>query len=407
LAFFETVLLLLAAALIASTAKTAVSRSGLSRLRASLYCAIGLLVTQLAVAAIGVRAMELDKIRDFTGFYIGARLLGTDRIYDVPANVAMQRTLTGRTKDDVVFVRPPFWAAAIKPLTALPYRKALLLWKLLIIGCTLSFIWLFPLCPRRYTAIGVFWSLPVALAVAIAQDTPLILLWLALALMAWRCGRPMLCGALLALCLPKFYALVMLPLLLFQRRYFKVLTGFATVGLVAVAINFAVQPNWIRLYWAALNLPARHMNGRPSMMPNFYSLFAWTGHPGTGVVIGVAVVMVALWPICRKASFELALTSCLLGGVFASYHANDSDAILAIPALLGAAAQYRQLVPWAAVALSPVAFAGFLFYWPSIAAPMFLLPCLAIIVFVGIQHVVGDKGHDKRREPIGAIGESG
>ena len=121
-----------------------------------------------------------------------------------------------------------------------------------------------------------------------------------------------------------------------------------------VAINFLVQPDWLHLYWKALNMPQANMNARAGVMPNFYASFYWTGHPAPGVAAGALMVGAVLWPVCRRFGFEVALPFCILGGTLVSPHTNHLDALLAIPALLIAAQRIPGLTVAVSVLLSPV-----------------------------------------------------
>jgi hypothetical protein len=318
----------------------------------AVVCLVGI---SLTLMLFGKKLIFPGIVVDFTGFWIGAQLLGTPHIYDVPSNLALQKTIVGIVKEDLIYVQPPFLAAAVRPLTLLPYMQAMVVWKVLILGAFVAFVWLFPTSPRRYTAIAICWSLPASIALVHGNDSPLILLLVALSLLCWKKGREYLAGAMLGLCLIKFHFLTLLPLVLFRREYRRPLRGFIAVAAVLISINFLVQPDWVRLYWQALTLPQRTMNGLPTRMPNFYASFFWTGHPALGVALGALVVISILWPVCRRLPFEVAVPLCIMGGMLISPHTNHLDGILAIPALLTVAYRWPRLRPIAWIALSPAA----------------------------------------------------
>ncbi len=294
-------------------------------------------------------------VSDFTGFVVGSELLGTPQLYDVSANLGVQNALTGRTAGYVIYNRPPFWAALLKPFSFIPHILALVLWKLLMIGALVGFVRRWPLVPTRFTALAVCCSLPAGIAISRANDAPLILLLVALSVVFWQRGHGLLAGMMLGLCLAKFHFFVFLPLVLFRRRHWRPLAGFAAVAAVIVAVNFLVQPGWPLQYWKALQLPLQTINVNPALEPNFYASFFWTGHAAVGVALGVLIVGALLWPACRTTPFEIAVPLCLLGGVLAAPHTNDLDAILAIPALLAVARFYPHLRLTACLLLSPLA----------------------------------------------------
>jgi hypothetical protein len=319
-------------------------------------------------------------VNDFTGFWIGAKLLGTKYLYDIPANLAMQSAITGRTFDVLIFVRPPFFAAAMRLFTLMPYLTALRVWQLTLAAALVLFVAVYPLAPRRYTMLALAWSILIPIdVIALPNDAPLILLFVALSMFFWSQGRPALSGAMLGLCLAKFHFFVFVPLLLLKRENRKVLAGFAAVASILMIINFWAQPDWIRLYWQALNMPQRSMNSRPRLMPNFYASFFWTGHPGIWVVIGALLIGGILWQVTRHFPFDTALAFCVLGGLLAAPHANNVDGLLAIPALLAVAQRSQAFALAAALLLSP---AGAMLYCSgplTIGPAIFVGACLILM----------------------------
>ena len=360
--------------------KTSIQQeSGLSRRVDDLSSRACFLLCILGIAVIAsawrTNLITIDGVHDFTGFLVGSRLLGTPYLYDVPANLAVQKALTGHTAPGVIFVRLPYWAFVIRPFTWLDYRFALLIWKLLMVGALVAFSFCFPSVPRKYIALTLCWSLPLANALSISNDSPLILQLIALSLLAWRKGQHMLAGLALGLCLTKFHFLVFLPFLLLQRKYWRVLAGFSIPATLALVINFLVQPDWIVLFWRCLHLPQENMNAVPDHMPNFYSVFFGTGHPKYGVILGVLFVTIALWPICRRLSFELVMPLCIVGGVLAAPHTNNFDSLLTIPAFLLVAQFCPSLRFPSVLLLSPAA--GFVY--------LFGPACWGSAAFVGLS----------------------
>ncbi|MBV9499618.1 MAG: DUF2029 domain-containing protein [Acidobacteriaceae bacterium] len=301
--------------------------------------------------------LSSTSVRDFTPFFVGAKLLGTPHLYDVAANMAVQQSLVGHAEANVSFIRPPFFAAALRPFTWMAYAHALLIWELLLIGSVVAFVCCLPLVPRQWTAIAAWCSVPAMFGIGCGNDATVIVLWIALALLCWTNGRRFLAGAVLGLCLAKFHLLLFLPLLLLQRRYRRILVGFSVVTGTLLAVNWAVQPGWMRLYAHVLRMP-------PENIPraNFYL----NSHPVASVLFGTFLIGLLLWPICQRAPFDLALPICILGGVMASPHAGIMDLVLAIPALLITAHRFPQLKFFAWLLLSPLATC---LYWGAFGKP--------------------------------------
>src|SRR5262249_23766519 len=155
-------------------------------------------------------------------------------LYDIPANLAMQKTLTGYTLPNIIFVRPPFWAFVIKLFTFFDYRVALTVWKLFMFGALVAFSLHFSFVQTRYVAVVRCWSMPLANALSTSNDAPLTLLFIALSLVLWEHGKPVMAGLFLGLCAAKFHFLIFLPFLLLQRKYWRVLAGFSAPVLLAI-----------------------------------------------------------------------------------------------------------------------------------------------------------------------------
>lgn len=302
----------------------------------------------------GARLISSDKVDDFTGFEVGARLLGTSKLYDVPANLELQQKLVGKTEPGIIFVRLPFFALAMKPFLALPYRSAVLLWRGLLAAALLAYLFISGY-PLRMVAVALCWSIPAVASVAISNDAPLVLLFISLSLACWTKGWRFVAGAFLGLCFGKFHFLIFLPLLLLRPGYRRELAGFASIAVLLVAINFAVQPDWIQLYWAALHLPQPNMNSQARLMPDFYATFFWTGHPAIGVVAGAFLVGAALWVLCRRLSFDIAMPLCIFGGMLVAPHTNYLDAFLAMPALFATLRHFAGTRVVVCFLLSPIA----------------------------------------------------
>jgi len=298
------------------------------------------------------RIASKNYVDDFTGFIIGAKLLGSEKIYDVPTNLALQQQIVGLTDPGIIFVRPPFWALAIKPFLRLPYRSALLVWRWLMVAALVAFA---AVSRDQRVMLALCASIPAAGAIAAANDLPLILLLIGISLALHSKGWRFASGAALGMCLAKFHFLVFLPLLLLRREYRRELQGFLSVTAVLIAINFVVQPNWPTLYWHGLTIPQANMNSRVAMMPNVYTVFSWTRHPSVAVVLGGMLIAALLWRACGRVPFKAAMPLCILGATVAAPHTTYLDCALAIPAVFALAPGmgWQRMAAW--FLLSPVA----------------------------------------------------
>lgn len=323
-------------------------------------------------------------VSDFTGFLVGSSLLGTQQLYDVGANVAKQREWLGITNDGIIYARQPFFAATLTPLLHVPYAWSICAWNALLLSCLVLFVCCFRFVNCRYVATTVAWSLPAALAFAVSNDAPILLLLFTLSLVCFEHSHHTWSGVLLGVCTAKFHFLLLIPLLLVRREYRRVLGGFIGSVCVLFGIDFVVQPNWPSLYWNGLHIPQANMNSHPALMPNIYAALSWTGYPAWAVVAGGLLASLLLWGVCNRLSFQLAMPLCVLGGIVASPHAGAHDTMLAIPALLLVADRFPNL-KWLAIMLLSPAAASLYMYGPNYLGPaIFVAACFWLLYKVNV-----------------------
>ncbi|QNI31377.1 DUF2029 domain-containing protein [Alloacidobacterium dinghuense] len=323
---------------------------------------------------------SLGYVADFTGFLVGAKLIGTPQIYDIATNLTLQKAFTEVNDPTIIFMRQPFWAYAMKPFLNLTYSHAFLLWRVIVGFTLIACVWVSG-SDRRFYLLALSWSVPAMGCIVMGNDSSLILLFTLISLACWRNDRHFLAGVALGLCLCKFHFLIFLPLLLFRKQYRQELKGFLLSAAVLVAINFAVQPGWISLYWGALNIPQKNMSGHPTLMPNFYAAFFWTEHPEIAVVLGGLFVLSIIWYICNRLPFDLAMPLCIFSALLTAPHTNALDWILAMPAILAVHSWFPQIKPMALFLLSPVA-ALFCFWGPRTIGPAIVVA--ASLLFLGV-----------------------
>jgi hypothetical protein len=272
-------------------------------------------------------------VQDFTALYVGAALVGTPGLYNPQANLALQDRLVGTHRESVLYTRPPFWAALLRPLTWLSYTSALLLWKAIMAAALVAFVWLQPFIDRRWAALAIFWSVPIGDVFFNGQDSPLLLAWSALSLRLHRQGRPFWAGLALTLAAAKFHFLILLPVVLVVQRQLRYLAGLAAGGGVLAVISFVVQGwRWPVEYAAVLGMPIITEIRR--IMPTLFGLAAEYRWPPALTALCVLAVVGSVTSICRRGSFESGVAACLFGAVLISPHAYAHDLTVTLPALL-------------------------------------------------------------------------
>ena len=108
---------------------------------------------------VNVRSQTADGLGDFAAFYAGARSLATGDLYDIERLHQIELEHTGKYSSGHGYVRPPFHAVLIWPLSRLPYRSAYTLWNLILAASIAGFIALWRPPPRFLADIAV--HLPV------------------------------------------------------------------------------------------------------------------------------------------------------------------------------------------------------------------------------------------------------
>jgi hypothetical protein len=263
---------------------------------------LGIVSAQLRGAAHGT---------DFLNLYASAYLVLHDpsRVYDLEAQLAVQRGLTGWQSPIVPFFLPPYAALPFVLLALLPYGAAYALWLLLNGACLAGSALL--LAPRW----GGRWSplvwlglalvfLPAFLGLVQGQTSALMLLAFACLVRLWGSSRSWALAActLVWLIKPQL-ALPLLVALLLARR-FDVLPRLA--GLLAVlsaAALVVLTPSGFALYVrVALGKFGETMAADPSFLPGATLLAAahwffglnWPAHVLGFVLVGAAWLAFAL-----------------------------------------------------------------------------------------------------------------
>lgn len=269
-------------------------------------------------------------VDDFVSFYAGAKAVGrTPNLYDPAVNHRLQVQATGYTGPDLTFIRVPWFAVMVWPLTLLSYEAAYLAWFFVRILAVAGFVCFWPYSPRGQIILVCCLSLPLAAAMYNGQDVPLLLLWIGLWQKLEHEDHPFYGGLALSLCLAKFNLLLLIPLLLIIHRRKLTILGGAVGGLILCAISFIVQPDWPARYLELLS----HRMSNPSslVMPNIHGLLGVSGSQELIICLIVAgLAAVGMYRSDYLTGLAVALTASFL----ISHHAFVADALILIPAVL-------------------------------------------------------------------------
>lgn len=267
---------------------------------------------------------------DFLGLYNGAVLVGTDGLYSLVANRELQLRQIGHTLESVYYVRLPFYAALLRPLTLLPYQAAYWVFQVVSVAAAIIFA---RSCrgPWQLTA-AILLFLPLTVSILVGQDITLIVALCAATILLCRSGRDAAAGFVLSLCIIKFHLFVLVPLVLIRHRKWSMIGGAAGGVLIWLAISTLVAgPDWPRQYLAVLQNPAisPYLDYMPTVRGIFFDS-PWA------LYVTALVLAVLLYVIVKQRNFEVAFGLALAGGVLLNTHSYLQDCAILLPALVSA-----------------------------------------------------------------------
>jgi len=311
-------------------------------MRTKAVCALGIALIALAL---WYRPAEAD---DFAPFYRAAALASTHESVYARPTWSPRTTAEGRF---LPFLRFPVYAAALIPLTALPYSVARCVWIALLILAAVASLRLFP-TPRDSLAIALAFSFPLANALMVGQDISLVLLIVLAAAAFFTAGREFLAGFVASLlCIKVTY----LPAagLVFLAKSRRGTAGLLTGAALQLAVSFAVGgAHWPSEYLAILRSP--QLDLEPGRMLNLRAVvYSLSLSPAVYLVVAAALY-VGFWFVCRRISVPDGLTLALALGLIASPHSKPYDGVALIPLFVGVAGGKTWTGRAAWFALTPV-----------------------------------------------------
>ncbi|MBI3665547.1 MAG: DUF2029 domain-containing protein [Acidobacteria bacterium] len=339
------------------------------------------LIAGIWLTAVFRQAVLHGRPGDFSSFYCGGEILrtrGPAALYDYQA--LQQCHARHFSEQDAVlpFIRPPFYALALAPLSLLPPHPALLAWLAINLVALAGAIYF----TARATGVGLpeaAWHaaifFPAVATFLNRQDLPIILFWAAAGYWLTARGRYFAAGSILALCAMKFHLVLLLSLAFLAKKNWKALRGLLTgVGILAAVSLWMLGPAGLTRYVQVLlyrSLP--NIENYPVRQTNLFNLAggAWLSIPL--VLLTVAAVVTA----GRRLSQTQALAAAWLGSLLVAPHVVISDYLLALPACLSLAPLSRYCFLASLLLLFPVV-PVLLAYDERLvlAAPFLALACL-------------------------------
>ena len=301
-------------------------------------------------------------VDDFDQFYVGARLVFSGHLYDLPAQLELQRETVGVERPAVSSSRLPFYYAMLWPLGRLQYATARTLWFGLMILAAVGFVLVYPmggrvpLRDRRGSVSGfdggrwvlaaaVLSSLPLfAATLGQRQDIALLLLILGVSLRLRALGYETAAGLVLALLAIKIHLFLLVPVALLMRREWRMTFGLAGGGVALLGFSFAAAGRgWVREYLALISNPG--VISDPAGKPNLHGVVAAWSHAGAWEAVLSIAVVVAVVVVAGRSGFEIAFSAGMLGSFLVSNHAYLHDCAVLIPGLVEIAGRKSRRQP--------------------------------------------------------------
>jgi Glycosyltransferase family 87 len=309
------------------------------------------------------REWVLRGANDFIPLSCGPRLMERGQLYDYKALEGEQVRYTGMYSETHGYIRLPFHAVLLWPLSRLPYPVAYGIWQALAIGSFVGFIllWKPPDAPKTFLWASL--SMPAFVSLMRGQDLCFVLLIVAVSMWLVRRERWFLAGAIFSLCAVKFHLFLLLPIVLLAQRRWAFSKGLLAGGGVLAAVSFAAAGwRWPLEFVASATNPLFSPN--VGQMPNVHGLLA--GIPfDTAIEVAVgALIACGMWVVARRSSFSFAFAYALVGGLLLSHHAYMLDMAILLPACLTLSEESR----WR---------------WVRVAAMLLLLPPVHVAVEIG------------------------
>jgi hypothetical protein len=268
---------------------------------------------------------------DYSAFYAGGRLVGSSSLYQPKVTLTLLDQAMGCHAPWAVFIKPPFYAALMWPLSQLTFERALFIWRVLGILALAAFVYLWP--GNKYAAVAsCAWFLPVSANFTVGQDVAFLLFFLMAGYRLIERDSPYIAGLILGLCAIKFHLFLLLPVLIIQKRLWRVAAGLVTTGAALVALSFvAAGPHWLTEYFEALRNQESYYSSGGFDYPNLRCLFH--GYSPAFLCAAAAVILLTCLLI-RFGSLATGFTGVLMGGLLLAPHSTLADYALLVPVLL-------------------------------------------------------------------------
>ncbi len=313
---------------------------------AKLAAILAAIVASLFYVAIG-SSIRPARDHDFMNLYTGGMLARTGHLadlYDFDVQIQRQDQIAPGISAHFPFVRPPFYALILSPISLLPFQAAFGVWIAIQVGlflCVWAWAW------RRFGHDSIIYCslfLPAAVGIAHGQDCVVLSIVGLGVLEATERRKDSLAGALSALLLAKFHLFLLVPFAIAARRRWRMLAWYlgiaATLGLGSIAL---VGPEGARRYIALLTRKdLATLSPSPERMLGVRSIaLNFGGGIWLEACLAIGVVALALWAAWRVPDDESGqdwrwISAAILASLLLSPHTYEYDAAVLLAFVLAA-----------------------------------------------------------------------
>ena len=295
----------------------------------------------------------LEGRSDFVPFYVAAGLSGSSELWEPERYFRFMQGRFGDYGAALVWIRPPFYALLLKPLSWFDFQTAHAAWWLCRLAALLGFVALWRVPSRGDAGLFLCLSLPALAGLMQGQDVAFVLLLVAASARLAGARRDRLAGLALSLCAIKFHLFLLLPALLVAQRKGRVLAGLALGAVAWIGLSFIAGGMSWPLHYSQVVFDGE-VSPRSDSMPNLHGLLSDFPVAEWGVSAAIFLLSCAVF---RRASLQDGLAICLLGGLLISRHSYVADCLLLLPVSLVFVAGDRP---------AGLRFAAMLLLWPPI-----------------------------------------
>jgi hypothetical protein len=275
---------------------------------------------------------------DFLCYYIGGTIVRQGHfgdLYRSAAQMRVQERVAPSVKEPRPYVRPPWFAIVLAPITFLPLVYAYAVWVAIMLTLLLS-TWIWSLAQfGEYALLIAALFLPTNLGLFFGQDSAVMLAVLCLFIAFSTRGSPFLSGMVLGIGLMKPHLLLLFPVWLLVQRRWRTLAGFAAVAATVSSMAILLLgASGIAEYLDLLSYGQTALSYSPNKMLNIYSVPINLGLESRALnaLLAVMIVVVSVFGLSRAHSWR-ALGIASAGSLLISPHVFGYDAALLLPSI--------------------------------------------------------------------------